>query len=118
MARKFSELREKMSPAARAESERESRRMVEEMPLRKLRAARELTQENLASVLRVNQSEVSKIERRTDMYVSTLAGYIKAMGGTLEARATFTYAQVATINQFQSLPQPARALSSAQHPRH
>ena len=49
MARKFSELRKKMSPAARAESEREFRRMVEEMPLRKLRAARALTQEKLAT---------------------------------------------------------------------
>src|ERR1700682_2816498 len=89
MARKFSELRDKMSTAARAESEREFRRMVEEMPLRKVRAARELTQENLASVLHVKQSEVSKIERRTDMYLSTLASYIKAMGGTLEVRAAF-----------------------------
>jgi hypothetical protein len=47
MARKSSELRKKMFSAARAESEREFRRIVEEMPLRKLRAARELTQENL-----------------------------------------------------------------------
>jgi predicted transcriptional regulator len=89
MARKFSELRGKMSPAARAASERESRKMVEEMPLRRLRAARELTQENLASVLHVKQSEVSKIEHRTDMYLSTLASYVKAMGGTLEIRAAF-----------------------------
>src|SRR5439155_17371340 len=91
MARNFSKLRDKMSSAARAESERERefRRMVEEMPLRKLRAARELTQENLASVLHVKQSEVSKIERRTDMYLSTLASYVKAMGGILEVRAAF-----------------------------
>jgi DNA-binding XRE family transcriptional regulator len=87
MARKLSELRDKISPAARAGSEREFRSMVEEMPLRKLRGARELTQENLASVLHVKQSEVSKIERRTDMYLSTLASYVKAMGGTLEVRA-------------------------------
>ena len=103
MARKFRELREKMSPAARAKSEREFRRMVEEMPLRKLRAARELTQENLASVLRVKQSEVSKIERRTDMYLSTLASYVKAMGGTLEVRAAFPNGEVVKINQFESL---------------
>lgn len=41
MAKKLSELRDKMSPAARAASEREFRRMVEEMPLEELRAARE-----------------------------------------------------------------------------
>jgi hypothetical protein len=107
MARKFSELRAKMSPAARAESEREFRQMIEEMPLRRLRAARELTQENLAKVLRVKQSEVSKIERRTDMYLSTLASYVKAMGGTLEIRAAFPTGEVVKINQFESLTEPA-----------
>ncbi len=109
MARKFSELREKMSPAARAESEREFRQMVQEMPLRRLRAARELTQENLARVLRVKQSEVSKIERRTDMYLSTLSSYVKAMGGTLELRAAFPNGEVVKINQFESLTEPAAA---------
>lgn len=69
-----------------AQSEREFRQMVEEMPLRRWRAAPELTQENLASVLHVKQSEVSKVERRTDVYPSTLASYVKAMGGTLEIR--------------------------------
>lgn len=109
MARKFSELREKMSPAARAASEREFRRMVQEMPLRKLRAARALTQENLANVLHVRQSEVSKIERRTDMYLSTLASYVKAMGGTLEVRAAFPDGDVVRINQFESLTEPESA---------
>jgi transcriptional regulator with XRE-family HTH domain len=92
-----------MSPAARTESEREFRRMVEEMPLRKLRAARDLTQENLASILHVKQSEVSKIERRTDMYLSTLASYVKAMGGNLEVRAAFPDGEIVKINQFESL---------------
>ena len=88
---------------------REFRRMVEEMPLRKLRAARDLTQENLANVLHVKQSEISKIERRTDMYLSTLASYIKAMGGTLEVRAAFPNGEVVKINQFESLAEPGAA---------
>jgi len=112
MATKFSELREKMSPTARAASEREFRKMVEEMPLRRLRAARELTQENLAIVLHVKQSEVSKIERRTDMYLSTLASYVKAMGGTLEIRAAFPNGEVVRINQFESLTEPATATAT------
>jgi transcriptional regulator with XRE-family HTH domain len=107
MAKKFAELRAKMSSGARAESEREYRRMVEEMPLRRLRAARALTQENLASVLHVRQSEVSKIERRTDMYLSTLASYIKAMGGILEVRAAFPDGEVVKISQFESLTEPS-----------
>lgn len=109
MARKFSELRGKMSPGARAASEREFQKMVEEMPLRRLRAARELTQENLASVLHVKQSEVSKIERRTDMYLSTLASYVKAMGGTLEIRAAFPNGEVVRINQFETLTEAPAA---------
>lgn len=93
MARKFSELRAKMSPAARAASE--------------------LTQENLASVLRVKQSEISKIERRTDMYLSALASYVKAMGGTLELRAAFPNGEVIKINQFESLTEPGTATAAA-----
>src|SRR5690348_16299269 len=103
MAKKFSELRAKMSAAALAESERQFRKMLEEMPLRKLRAARNLTQENLAKILQVNQSEISKIERRADMYVSTLASYVRAMGGTLEVRAAFPDGEVVKINQFEDL---------------
>lgn len=107
MTKRFSELRAKMSPAARAKSERQFKQLVEEMPLRRLRAARELTQERLAEVLQVRQSEVSKIERRTDMYLSTLASYVKAMGGTLEIRAAFPNGEVVKINQFELLTDPA-----------
>ena len=103
MAKNFKVLRDKMSPAAREGSAREYERLVKEMPLQTLRAARELTQENLANVLRVKQSEISKIERRTDMYVSTLASYIKAMGGQLEVRAVFPAGEVVRINQFEEL---------------
>jgi len=102
MAKKFSELRDKMSPASRAASEREFRRIVEEMPLEELRAARELTQTSLAKILEVGQSEVSKIEKRTDMYVSTLASYVKAMGGELEICAVFPDGKV-KINQFEDI---------------
>jgi transcriptional regulator with XRE-family HTH domain len=105
MAKKFSELRDKMSSAARAASDKEFRRLIEEMPLRQLRAARSLTQEHLANALGVRQSEISKIERRTDVYLSTLASYIEAMGGQLEIRAVFPNRDVIRINQFSSQPQ-------------
>jgi transcriptional regulator with XRE-family HTH domain len=108
MARNFRELRERMSPEARRESDREYERLVREMPLGKLRAARELTQENLAKILDVNQSEISKIERRTDMYVSTLASYVQAMGGALEIRAVFPDGGAVKITQFEELAKPQR----------
>lgn len=103
MAKKYSELQAKMSPTAREASDREFRRLIEEMPLQKLRNARQFTQEGLAKALDVNQSEISKIEKRTDMYVSTLASYVQAMGGKLEIRAVFPDGGEVKINQFQEL---------------
>ncbi len=108
MARNFRDLRERMSSEARDESDREYKRLVREMPLGKLRAARELTQENLAKILHVNQSEISKIERRADMYVSTLASYVEAMGGALEIRAVFPDGAAVKISQFEELAKTGR----------
>jgi DNA-binding XRE family transcriptional regulator len=108
MARNFKELRERMSPNARRESDREYARLKQEMPLGKLRAARELTQESLAKILHVNQSEISKIERRADMYVSTLASYVEAMGGVLEIRAVFPDGGAVKISQFEELAKAGR----------
>ena len=80
-----------------------ARKMIAEMPLQNLRAAREMTQQNLAKLLGVNQSEVSKIERRTDMYVSTLRSYVRAMGGDLEIRAVFPDGGAVRITQFEEI---------------
>lgn len=89
MAKKFSELEKKMSPESRSRSDAEYRKLAEELPLHAIRAARELTQQQLASTLEIAQSEVSKIEHRTDLYLSTLRRFIEAMGGRLELRAVF-----------------------------
>jgi len=102
MAKNFKLLEAKMSPEARARSEAKAEVMIKEMPLDELRVARELTQEHLAKILRVNQSAISKMERRADMYVSTLHDMIRAMGGTLEIRAIFPEGDV-RINQFSKL---------------
>ena len=73
MAKNFQELRGKMSAGAREASDTEYRRLVEEMSLHQLRKARELTQTKIAEELHMGQGDVSELERRTDMYVSTLA---------------------------------------------
>ena len=106
MAKNFKELQAKMSPERRARSEAKAKRMIEEMALDELRVARELTQEQLARALRIKQAAVSKMERRTDMYLSTLQGIIRAMGGELEIRAVFPDGTV-RINQFQELRRSA-----------
>lgn len=102
MAKNFKLLQEKMSPEARARSEAKANQMIKEMALDELRVARQLTQEHLAKLLNVKQAAISKMERRTDMYVSTLQDMVKAMGGTLEIRAVFPEGQV-RINQFREL---------------
>jgi DNA-binding XRE family transcriptional regulator len=57
-----------------------------------------MSQDTLAKALNINQAAVSKMERRTDMYISTLRNYIRAMGGELEIVATFPDGQVKIEN--------------------
>src|SRR5947209_6874615 len=102
MAKSFTKLQAKMSPESRARSEPKARKMIQEMALDELRAARELTQEHLSKILGVRQAAVSKLERRADMYISTLSDFIKAMGGKLEIRAIFPDGDV-RITQFRKL---------------
>jgi DNA-binding XRE family transcriptional regulator len=106
MAKNFNELRAKMSPSRRARVEERVRATIAAMPLEELREARELTQTQLAQVLRVSQGAVSKVERRTDMYISTLRSYVSAMGGDLQIRAVFPDGEV-VINQFEDIGAPA-----------
>ena len=54
-----------------------------------MREARERSQAEVAEKLHIKQAAVSKLERRTDMYLSTLRSYIEAMGGKLEIIARF-----------------------------
>jgi transcriptional regulator with XRE-family HTH domain len=100
MAKNFKELRAKMSAEAQQRSRDKARRMAAAMALDELRAALELTQEQLAAVLEIRQAAVSKLERRTDMYVSTLRRFINAMGGRLEIRAVFPDHGAVEITQF------------------
>lgn len=60
-----------------------------DMPLNKMRKACNLTQEQVAAELGIKQAAVSKLERQTDMHISTLRRFVDAMGGTLELVATF-----------------------------
>lgn len=72
---------------ARAELDREI--AAYEAGLSELRKARSLTQVQLAKSLGVGQSQVSRIESQTDLYLSTLQSYLSAMGGRLELVGVF-----------------------------
>ena len=89
MARKFSELRAKLSPEAQARSAARTEGMVLEMRLRELRQSRNATQVEVAEAMGVEQTAISKLERRSDMYLSTVYGYIRALGGELKLVASF-----------------------------
>jgi len=108
MAKKFADLRAKMSPESRARAEAKTLAMLAEMPLNELRQARGLSQKVLAEVLHVQQPAIAKIERRTDMYISTLRSHIEAMGGELEVVARFPDGSV-KISNFSELEMPVAA---------
>ena len=63
--------------------------IAEEMTLRDLRKARNQTQARVAEKLGINQENVSRIEQRSDLLISTLSGYVEAMGGKLNLVAEF-----------------------------
>ena len=77
-------LRKQRAIAARTEE-----LLAEEASLQALRKALGKTQVALAKRLKIGQHAVSRIETRGDMHVSTLRGFIEAMGGELELVATF-----------------------------
>ena len=86
-------LDERMKAIPRARRERIEDRarslIAEEMSLRDLRKARRQTQARVAETLGINQENVSRIEQRSDLLLSTLSGYVGAMGGRLSLVAEF-----------------------------
>jgi transcriptional regulator with XRE-family HTH domain len=102
MARKFLELTKDFSKERRARIEAQKKELRAEMDLAELRHALELTQTTLAETLKVGQAEISKIESRADIFVSTLRKFVRAMGGELEINAVFADHSV-RIKNFSSL---------------
>jgi DNA-binding XRE family transcriptional regulator len=98
MARKFEELEAKMSPERRARIAGKVSKALSEMPLNELRNARGLSQKMLAEALHIQQPAIAKLEKRTDMYISTLRSHIQAMGGELEVIARFPDGDVRIAN--------------------
>ena len=89
MAKKFSELRAAMPPAARQQANKKAKAMLLEMPLNERLQARGLTQKMLAEVLNLQQPSIAKLAKRTDIYLTTLRSHIEAMGGELDIIARF-----------------------------
>ena len=79
-----------LSPAKRKKVEARAAELIaEEMTLRELRHARQLTQVKMAKTLGVTQDSVSRLEKRSDLLLSTLRKTVEAMGGNLSLVAEF-----------------------------
>jgi transcriptional regulator with XRE-family HTH domain len=99
MARKFAELRAKMSPEDQRRSKEQAAAMLMALDLSELRGRLEVTQEELAERLQISQSNVSRLEKRRDMLVSTLREVVEAFGGELHLVAEFPEGSI-EIKQF------------------
>ena len=100
MARNYKELQAKMDPASRADNKQRVREELQRMALEELRGAKQLTQADMAEMLDVPQSSISRIEQRADMYLSTLRNYIHAVGGELRIQAVFPDGGTVVIDRF------------------
>ena len=90
MARNVEEIIKSLPAKRRRKIEKRATALIaEELTLRELRQARAMTQVRLAKSLGVAQKQISEIEKRTDMHISTLRRSIEAMGGRLSLIAEF-----------------------------
>jgi len=90
MARTLNDKMKKLSTERRSAIQGRANELIaEEMTLRDLRLALKKTQEDLGTVLHMKQDGISRLEKRSDMLISTLNKYVNAMGGTLKLTAEF-----------------------------
>lgn len=95
----FSDLRQSIDqdPERRRRVADMKRAMLDAQRLSDMRARRGMTQQGVADTLAVSQANVSRIEHEDDLYLSTLRGYVEALGGTLEINARFPDGEVITV---------------------
>ena len=90
MSRNINDIIKRLSPAQRKKVETRAAQLIaEEMTLRQLRQACKLTQQKVAKSLRIGQEGVSKLDRRSDLLISTVREYVRAMGGQLSLVVQF-----------------------------
>ena len=86
--------------------------IAEELSLRDLRKARDLTQKRMAEMLNIGQDSVSRLEQRSDLLLSTLRSYVSAMGGSLELVARFPDRPAITLSGLTGVPSDDKKLKS------
>jgi DNA-binding XRE family transcriptional regulator len=109
MSRNVDDIIRKLTPAQRKKVEdRAAHLIAEEMTLRQLRQACRLTQQKVAKSLRIGQEGVSKIERRSDLLISTLREYVQAMGGQLSLVVEFPDRKPVVLSGITELAQDSK----------
>ena len=104
---------EKLPKARRKKVEERAKALIaEEMSLQDLRKARKKTQVRVAKELGIKQENVSRIEKRSDLLISTLSGYVEAMGGKLSLVAEFPDRPPITLTGIAALDKEARPAKS------
>jgi transcriptional regulator with XRE-family HTH domain len=104
--KRWEEIKAKAAPETIERAARKTEAMLVAMELNDLRRARKITQEELAERLGTRQPNISKLERRGDVRVSTLRDVIEAMGGELQVIAHFPDADY-RIDQFERVAEAA-----------
>jgi len=102
MTKQFNNLLKNIPDERKHRIEFKKKELLKEIDLKSLRQAFELTQNQLAETLKVNQAAISKMENQSDMYISTLRRFLGAMGGKLKVVAEFPDHEI-VINQFEDI---------------
>ena len=102
---KWQDIKARSKPEVRAKAATIKRDLEQDMRLADVRRMRGLTQKTLADTMGLPQPEVSKIERRSDLYLRTLRRFIEAAGGELVLLARFPDGDVRV-----SFDEPAEAI--------
>jgi DNA-binding XRE family transcriptional regulator len=107
----------KLPPARQRKVEARAQELIaEELTLQDLRKAQKLTQEQMATVLNIGQDSISRLEKRSDMMLSTMRSYVEAMGGSLELVARFPARAPVIITSMKDISQP-RTVSRRKKPQ-
>ena len=102
--RNLERIKKELGPARREKiAKRAQELLAEEMTLCELRKAHKLTQQRLAKSLGMGQDQISKLEQRSDLLLSTLRNYIEAMGGKLTIMAEFPEHKPVMISGIEAL---------------
>ena len=116
MAKSLKEKMASITPERRQQIELMTAELIaEEKTLRDLRQALSLTQERMAETLGIGQESISRLEKRSDLLISTLGSYVKAMGGELRLVAEFPNRPPVVLKGLLSMSEGAPSTRANKH---